>query len=259
MGRLKIASFNVKDNLRNYLMGGTRKKGQQSNAEVLSSLVKKENFDLLGTQEMTVRYANRLKKQLPDYRFFGGYRLGNGVLRYLPQNESNLIFSKYKVISDETIPLPFVPSFLRDFLLSLRRGALIPRIVTCLMVEISKENYLWVINTHLDYLIKEVQQRQLNVLRSFISALSAYYPIVLMGDFNMELNDSLFSSFVSFLAQHGMKRVPIQGTTWKNKMLDYLFVPQNWKIEQYGILKNKEISLLSDHFPIYVEVSYPSS
>ena len=111
----------------------------------------------------------------------------------------------------------------------------------------------------MDYLIKEVQQRQLNVLRSFISALSAYYPIVLMGDFNMELNDSLFSSFVSFLAQHGMKRVPIQGTTRKNKMLDYLFVPQNWKIEQYGILKNKEISLLSDHFPIYVEVSYPSS
>ena len=67
---LKIASFNIKND---------EKANKEKNANILINIIKKEKIDILGTQELTKEYEETLKKKLPDYKFYGKYRYGNGI------------------------------------------------------------------------------------------------------------------------------------------------------------------------------------
>ena len=88
MDTLKIGSFNTKDNATNR-KGGMREDGI-SNADILASQIKENEFDLIGTQELTIKYVNELVSRLKDYKFYGSYRYGN-LLTKIPFNENNNI------------------------------------------------------------------------------------------------------------------------------------------------------------------------
>ena len=252
MENLKIASFNVKDNGINS-RGGIRKDGTD-NALIVAKII--EDFDLIGTQEFTINYINRVGFELDkNYQLYGNYRYGQ-TLKNMPFNENNNIVTNQKVITNKTIWLPWLADNLADLKTSIIKMSIMPRIATIIIFETEDHKQNCMINTHLDYQIPSIQIRQLNALKSLIVKYSQDYPIILTGDFNMELGDKKFDSFVTDI-KDTVQHVDISGKTWHGKngeeaAFDHIFVPSNWQIENAGIISSQGTS---DHDIIYADVS----
>ena len=186
---LKVGSFNMKDNGINR-NGGIREDGT-SNAKYVANIIKEKEFDLLGTQELTIKYVNELALELHNYQFLGSYRYGN-ALKFLPYNENNNILTNQKVLETNTIWLPWIANNFPDFKTSIMKTSIMPRVATIVVTEDNDHRKVCMINTHLDYQIPSIQAKQLEKLKSIILKYSKDYKIILTGDFNMELNDNNF-------------------------------------------------------------------
>ena len=254
MDTLKIGSFNTKDNATNR-KGGMREDGI-SNADILANQIKENEFDLIGTQELTIKYVNELVSRLKDYKFYGSYRYGN-LLTKIPFNENNNIITKKNVVLQITIWLPWIANKFSDFKDSITKMSIMPRIATIVVIKNQINEEVCMINTHLDYQIPSIQKRQLEVLKKIIEKYSNKYPIILTGDFNMEITDQNFKDFISDVKDKNLKRVEINESTWydKNgngKTLDHIFLPNDWDIQNAGIIDLKDTS---DHKGIFVETN----
>lgn len=253
MQLLKVGSFNVKDNNINR-SGGMRKNGI-SNADILAGIIEEKNFDLLGTQELTIKYVNELSLRLKKYRFYGNYRYGNLFLK-MPFNENNNIITNKNVIFQNTIFLPWIPDTFSDLKKSIVKMSLMPRIATIIIIEEQAYGKICMINTHLDYQIPSIQIRQLQVLKEIIVKYSSKYPIILTGDFNMEVEDKNFNNFISEIKSNGIERVEINKNTWYDKSgvgktLDHIFIPKTWKIQNADLV---DLKGTSDHKGVFAEV-----
>ena len=250
---MKIGSFNVRNSyLNNY--ESVRNDGL-SNDQVVSSIIKVEDFDLLGTQELTIDYVDKLAKQLDKYKFYGGYRYGN-ILRIMPFNENNNIITKRDVISDETVWLPWVPYNIVDLSKAIIHFSLMPRIATIVITSDENDRLLCMINTHLDYQIPSLQVRQLRELKNLIEIYSKKYPVILTGDFNMETKDQQFKAFIKDMSDNNIIRVDIDDKTWHNpkgddQTLDHIFVSKSFYVDDAGIISS---NLTSDHDIVYAKV-----
>lgn len=252
MDTLKIGSFNTKNNSINS-KGGRREDGV-SNADILANQIKENEFDLLGTQELTIKYVNELASRLKSYQFYGHYRYGN-LLTQIPFNENNNIITNKDVVSQSTIWLPWVANNFPDLKNSITKMSIMPRIATIVIINDQIHGKICMINTHLDYQIPSIQIRQLQALKKIIEKYYSKYPIILTGDFNMEIEDKKFNNFISDLKDYDMKRVGINESTWydKNgtgKTLDHIFLPTDWNIQNAGII---DLKGTSDHKGIFVE------
>lgn len=254
MDTLKIGSFNTKDNATNR-KGGMREDGI-SNADILASQIKGNEFDLIGTQELTIKYVNELVIRLKDYKFYGSYRYGN-LLTKIPFNENNNIITSKNVVSQNTIWLPWIANNFSDFKDSITKMSIMPRIATIVIIKDQNNSEICMINTHLDYQIPSIQKRQLQALKQVVEKYSMKYPIILTGDFNMEINDQNFNDFILDIKDKNLKRVEINESTWydKNgngKTLDHIFLPNDWDIQNAGII---DLKGASDHKGIFVEAN----
>lgn len=254
MDTLKIGSFNTKDNATNR-KGGMREDGI-SNADILANKIKENEFDLIGTQELTIKYVNELVIRLKDYKFYGSYRYGN-LLTKIPFNENNNIITSKNVVSQNTIWLPWIANNFSDFKDSITKMSIMPRIATIVIIKDQNNSEICMINTHLDYQIPSIQKRQLQALKQVVEKYSMKYPIILTGDFNMEINDQNFNDFILDIKDKNLKRVEINESTWydKNgngKTLDHIFLPNDWDIQNAGII---DLKGASDHKGIFVETN----
>lgn len=255
MGNIKIGSFNTRDDAINR-KGGLREDGS-SNADTVAELIK--NFDLLGTQELTIRYVNEIVSKLKEYKFYGNYRYGR-VLAKIPYNENNNIITNRNVLSEKTVWLPWIANNIADLHGSITKMSIMPRIATIVILEDEENKKICMINTHLDYQIPSIQIRQLEALKKIINKYGREYPIILTGDFNMELGDPKFDSFVADV-KDTLQHADIKGKTWfgnngKESAVDHIFVPSDWKIEDAGIISSKGTS---DHNIPWVSVDYESN
>lgn len=237
MESIKIGTFNIKDNKINR-NGGLRQDGI-SNTDLVSTIIKEQKFDLLGIQELTVKYVNELALRLPNYGFYGNYRYGN-LLTSMPYNENNQIITNRNVLEDKTVWLPWIPDNFLDLKTSITKMSIMPRIATIVISEDEEYRKLCMINTHLDYQVSSIQVRQLNAIKKLIQRYVQEYEVVLTGDFNMELGDKKFDAFVTDV-KDSLQHVDIQGSTWHGKIgegsaIDHIFIPKNWKVEDAGII-----------------------
>ena len=242
---LKIASFNIKNG---------EKSKKEKNANILVNIIKKEKIDILGTQELTKEYEKTLKQKLTNYKFYGKYRYGNGILSKFKYNENNIIITNKKVKYNKTIELPWLANNFKDLKNSIINKSITPRIVTMITISDKELGKIIVFNTHLDYKIHSIKKRQLEKLKKIIFKYKKRYPTVLTGDFNMNEKDSDFKNFVLSLEEKAMKKVNIKNNTYmapngKKSTIDHIFIPKDWKIVESGIIDSEDIS---DHKPIYV-------
>lgn len=247
---IKIGSFNFK----NRPFTKLQKENMNDNAFLFASILKEKKFDFIGTQELTIGYVNKLTPLLEDYQFYGGYRYGN-LLARMPYNENNNIITKQKVILSKTVFLPWIPKQFDNLKTALVKMSMMPRIATIVLALDSDSNLICMINTHLDYQISEIQKRQLVALKSLIMNYKKYCSMVITGDFNMDLTDLNFGTFVSDLENEGIYRVPISENTWygkekEGKTLDHIFLSKDWYIED---IKVESLEELSDHKLLYVK------
>lgn len=252
MDKMTIGTFNTKDNSINR-NGGVREDGI-SNADLVTDIIKENEFDFLGTQELTIKYVNELALRLSDYKFYGSYRYGN-LLTKMPYNENNQIITNQNVLVSKTIWLPWIANNFPDLKTSITKMSIMPRVATIVISEDEENRKLCMINTHLDYQVPSIQVRQLNALKKIIQKYSKDYEIILTGDFNMELGDKNFDLFINDVKDK-MKHVDVEGSTWhgnngEETTVDHIFIPNNWKIENAGIISSNGTS---DHDALFAEV-----
>lgn len=247
---ITVGSFDVKDTKVNR-KGGIREDGT-SNTKVVSQVIKDMNIDILGVQELTKNYEYNLDKVLRDYYIGGNYRYGDGIFKSIPYNEGNNIISKKKIIYGQTWKLPWFPK-----IKNIRIGHNMPRIATFALVGNDFVNAVGIINTHLDYIDKNVQKKQLEVIREILFEYSKIAPIFMTGNFNMEPNEEHFKEFIDSIGSL-LKRVPIDDYTWygddSKKIVDHIFVPNSWDVREAGVINNGDIVNTSSHRLVYAKV-----
>lgn len=256
---LKIGTINLKNDEINR-RDGLRLDGE-NNYEITLNHILEENFDILGTQELTRNFSTYLDFNLDNYVIYGKYRFGNNnIVRKIKLvrrfNESTAIITKYKVIKKYTKHLPFIPIKIKDFIKMFKDKKLcVPRIATIVILKANDQD-ICVINTHLDYRFKSVQIRELNVLRRLIRKYIKRYKIVLTGDFNMDISSEHFRDFINDLDKLGIKRVEVNDKTnalkYRSKTaIDHIFIPSNYEVLEKGI---NDLGEVTDHKEIYARV-----
>jgi endonuclease/exonuclease/phosphatase family metal-dependent hydrolase len=252
MNYIRVGTINIKDNKINR-NGGIREDGT-NNAKLVSNIIKEKNFDLLGTQELTIKYVNELALFLPNYKFYGNYRCGN-LLAKIPYNESNQIITKCNVLETKTFWLPWLANNFSDLKNSITKMSIMPRIATIVVFQDEEHRKVCMINTHLDYQIPSIQIRQLKALNNIIQKYSQLYDIILTRDFNMEIGNNIFDLFINDIKDK-LQHVDVYGATWhgangEETQVDHIFIPKNWKIKNAEIINLKETS---DHDAICVNI-----
>lgn len=257
--QLNICTFNVKnDNL-------IQKLDKETILACYQELLEDYKFDVLATQEMIDSTLNILKKNFKSYTIYGKKRYGNGVVaqkvNFLKKyNEHASILTRLKVLSKRTTSLPWIPLNIKDLYQGvIKHKSITPRILTDVTIELENKEKLRILNTHLDCFMHSVKKRQLNYLLNRIS--KTEIPIVLLGDFNSNLEDPLFKEFVEKLDLLGYKRVEYNHKTFrkskKDLPIDHIFLPKKYKIQNFGTLDNDIIKTYSDHYPLYVTIDIP--
>lgn len=263
MDTIKIGTLNTQNSKINRT-GGITSEGKD-NTEILAQHIEKIGYYFLGTQELTRVFSEKLLKNLETYKLYGNYRYGNSKL--VQQigaidsfNENNAIITEKQVLKTTTNLLPWFPNNPKSLLESLQKGSIMPRIATIAEITDPKIGNIYAMNTHLDYQLKSVQIRQLRRICQMVEILNRNYPVVLTGDFNMEVGvDSQFDDFIVALDKLGLQRVPVNDKTnaekYENKTaIDHIFIPKTWTIENFGLIDDKELNSITDHKGVFVDV-----
>jgi len=209
---------------------------------VLSNFIKIHQIDFLGVQELVRNYSFKLIRELGSaYTINGGYRYGR--IPFIEQfNESNAVITRRKVLEQDTSYLARIPF--------LSHGTQMPRIVTTV-----KTDYGYFMNTHVEYWKESAQIYQLQVLYRHILE-HQDQPLIITGDFNVDIDKSYFVNFIDRLAKIGVhhidNRIPTYQT--KNQVLDHVFVSDDYDILDVDVVYDDDIQAISDHRPILVKL-----
>ena len=254
--KLKIGTINCQNNEEN-------RSSKSNNSYLLAEHIINNNYDIVGTQELTMNFTNRLfrnLKKLDKYNIYGGYQYGRGILGtkfpiIRTFNQANKILTRYPSIKTSTRSLPWIPRKFDDFKKAWKKKCITRRIFTSVKLNIENEN-IYVINTHLDYYIYDVQKRQLEYLLNIIKHYLKDGKVILMGDFNLTIEEDLFKDFIKDLSNIGIKRVPVDNKTNASKYrqtsaIDHIFVSDCFNIIDYGVY---DIDDITDHKAVYANI-----
>ena len=254
--KLRIGTLNCQNNADNRDI-------RNNNAFILAEHVNDMKYDILGTQELTIRFTNKISKYLNDYFVYGKFQYGRGLLgTRLPllkdYNQGNQIITHYESNKSSTYTMPWIPNKFSDIKKAIKKGSMTKRMLTVVETYIDNKK-VYILNTHLDYYITSVQQRQLNFLYNKIIKYLKDGFVVMMGDFNLDLDDDIFTEFINKLNNVGISRVPMNDKTNAEKYrqtsaIDHIFIPSSWTIVDFGIVEGLED--VTDHKAVYVDVSF---
>ena len=256
--KLKVVTINCQNNEEN-------RSSKSKNSYLLAEHIINMDYDIVCTQELTMGFTSRFSKSLNEfkkYNIYGSYQYGRGLLGtkfpiIRTFNQANKIITKFKSNKTITRSLPWIPRKFSDIKKAIKKQCLTRRIFTSVKLNINGDN-IYVINTHLDYYIYEVQKRQ---LRYLIKKLKKYLKdgkVILMGDFNLTIEEKLFSDFINELDSIGIKRVPVNDKTnasvYRQKSaIDHIFISSEFKINDCGLY---EIDDITDHKAVYANIEW---
>lgn len=253
---LKIGTLNCQNNTEN-------RQNRNDRANLLAEHILSEGYDILGTQELTMKFTKKLDNYLREYHFYGDYQYGRGffgtrfpIIKSF--NQANKIITYYPVESTRTKILPWIPTTLKELKKAIQKKSIARRIMTTIEIETEKTR-IYIINTHLDYYLPNIQKRQLNYLIKKIEKLRNYGLVVVMGDFNLQVDNPMFLEFIDALDRFDIVRVPINEKTNDIKYdnptaIDHIFIPREWEILRYGTKDPESLKYITDHKALYVEV-----
>lgn len=251
--KLKIGTINCQNNEEN-------RSNKNNNSLILANHIIDKKYDIVGTQEVTINFTNNLVNNLLEYKAYGKFQYGKGIINNLLKivkdyNQSNQIISKYKAIKTRTYTLPWIPFTYKDFVRGFKKKSIFKRMMTLIETNIDN-NKIYIFNAHLDYYIYNIQKKQLDYIYKRLNKITDG-KIVLMGDFNLDLDDELFIDFINKLDSIGIKRVPMNEKTNASKYseesaIDHIFVSNDFKILDYGIYD--DLTSITDHKAIYVDI-----
>ncbi|MBC8243806.1 MAG: endonuclease/exonuclease/phosphatase family protein [Verrucomicrobia bacterium] len=144
----------------------------------MAELIKKNNPDIIGTQEGKFYQLKELSSKIPEYTWLGTGRDGGS------RGEFMAIFYKpdrFEVLEFDDFWLSDTPNVIA----STSWGNELPRMVTWVRFldrESKKEFYFW--NTHFDHQSQNARENSSELIAKKVKALKTKLPVILVGDFN---------------------------------------------------------------------------
>ena len=240
---MKILTFNIRNRygIKNY--NGIYKK--IDTVKNLSDYIKLNDIDIVCLQEVIEAYRDNLTNSLDKYYVYGKPRLGSSIFtkiidKFKRFNESVNIYTKEEVIRCRCYKMPNLPDIL-------------PRVATLIDYKVGKR-VITIINVHLSAYNKISKNRQLKYLYKKINKINN--PVILIGDFNMNIKSNIMTNFIGKLELIGIKHLEIDGKTFKkskrNLPIDHVFISNNLKVKNIEKVKSEIVSF-SDHYPVLIE------
>lgn len=219
--------------------------------------------DVFGVQEALPNQIQDLNNALSQYKSIGEGRDGDN------KGEHSSIYynsEKIKVEQYDTFWLSPTPD-------TVSKGwdAALPRICTYgLFTKLDSNLKFWFFNTHFDHVGDIAKKESIKlILKKIATKNSNNYPVVLVGDFNVEPSSAVFQEATKTLSDAmesaELKFGPIgtfngfNYTAPVTRRIDYIFVSksQNLKVKKYAVLSSAvDFKFPSDHFPVYAELKF---
>ena len=254
---IKVISYNVRYNNPN-----DGKDIWENRRSTIVNLIKNENPDFLGLQEVNHAQLLFLNSNLSNYSFVGvGRDDGKTKGEYSPIFYNNNLFD---LIKSDTFWLSSTPDKI-----SVGWDASMERICTYgLFKSKTNKKNIWVFNTHFDHIGIEAREKSADLIISVINKLTEPEDyVVLTGDFNL-LDDSkpimnLQSNFND--TNKNLEKTDKSYGTFNNfklnfvskSRIDYVF-EKNFKLinSRHIIVKTPEGRWASDHHPILAKLKF---
>ena len=226
--------------------------------ERVAGVIKAQEVDVLGTQELLSNQFNDLSGLLTGYQGVGVGRL-DGV----ESGEYCAVFfrkDRFTLLDSGTFWLSETPEVVG----SLGWDGACERIATWVVLRDRDGREFFFIDTHLDHVGQVARDEGVSLLMKRIETLSGGRPVILTGDFNSEPG----SSVVAHVQKDGVKAIAAQrsGTDWsfsdfgqipeaERPLLDYIFVSGDIEAVRYEVLPDTfDGGYVSDHAPVMAVV-----
>lgn len=262
--KLTVASFNIRyENSSDSINGN----GWNQRCPVICDLIRFNDFEVFGAQEVLHDQLLDMLKQLPEYSYVGvGRDDGNTKGEYAPifyqKNKFTLLKSGNFWLSEITDK----PNKGWD--------AALPRICSWAKFRNNETNFEFsFFNLHLDHIGVEARKNSAKLVISKIKEFCGSNPVILTGDFNVDQQSPNYSILVDSgiledSYQVAKLRYATNGTfnnfnpnTKTDSRIDHIFVSPSFKVERYGILTDTYRSEIpgnnefkSGNFPLEVSM-----
>ena len=258
---LKVMTFNIRydnpdDNLNNW----------KYRKEAVTKLIRAENIDILGAQEVLANQLKDITERLPEYNSIGvgredGIAKGEFSPIFYKKNRFTVIKSGYFWLSET----PETASKGWD--------AACERIATWAQLkDKSTGKIIFVLNTHLDHVGTLARQKSVELLKKNTALLSEGLPQIIMGDFNADPESTVIKQMLLatdsvelFNSKAVAKKV--YGSAWTfngfgtiaindRQIIDYIFVNKAVSVREHSIAPEiANDKFLSDHSAVFIKVS----
>lgn len=284
---LYVGQYNIRNNRNNDWKQGN---GWDTRAQKVYDLINYESWDIFGAQEVLHDQLEGLMANLDGYDYVGvGRNDGATQGEYAP-----IFFRKDRIRC--LFKGNFWISETPDVIGSKGWDARHCRICTYGQFEdrASRKKF-WVFNLHLDHRGVAARREGSRLVMAKINEFCGNQPYILMGDFNVDQKNEIYSILTStgqlidsyMVAEHRMAETGAMNffkpDFWTDSRIDHVFVSPHFKVKRYGVLTYSywapvevipEIQadldagkegvvqhrsmMLSDHYPIGVTLELPA-
>ena len=230
--------------------------------ERVAGVIKAQEVDVLGTQELLSNQFNDLSGLLTGYQGVGVGRL-DGV----ESGEYCAVFfrkDRFTLLDSGTFWLSETPEVVG----SLGWDGACERIATWVVLRDRDGREFFFIDTHLDHVGQVARDEGVSLLMKRIETLSGGRPVILTGDFNSEPGSSVVAHVQKDGVLRDAKAIAAQrsGTDWsfsdfgqipeaERPLLDYIFVSGDIEAVRYEVLPDTfDGGYVSDHAPVMAVV-----
>jgi endonuclease/exonuclease/phosphatase family metal-dependent hydrolase len=220
-------------------------------------------IDIAGLQEVLPVQVEYLRSNLPDYGLIYRSREkepdeGEGVPLFYRKDKFLLLDSGIFWLSDT----PEIPG-------SNTWEAACNRIATWGKFEnISDNQKFFVFNTHLDHVSQYAREKSVHLILKRISELASEYPVILMGDFNVEDDNTVYQMILGNKLTDTYRDIHHQADStdltfhgWRDVLgltrIDYIFVSGHFITRSSEVIRRKiNGQFPSDHLPVVSKIEF---
>ena len=230
--------------------------------ERIAGVIKAQEVDVLGTQELLSNQFDDLSGLLTGYQGVGVGRLDGAE-----SGEYCAVFfrtDRFTLLDSGTCWLSETPEVVG----SLGWDGACERIATWVVLRDRDGRELFFIDTHLDHVGQVARDEGVSLLMKRIETLSGGRPVILTGDFNSEPGSSVVAHVQKDGVLRDAKAIAAQrsGTDWsfsdfgqipeaERPLLDYIFVSGDIEAVRYEVLPDTfDGGYVSDHAPVMAVV-----
>jgi len=230
--------------------------------ERIAGVIKAQEVDVLGTQELLSNQFNDLSGLLTGYQGVGVGRLDGAE-----SGEYCAVFfrkDRFTLLDSGTFWLSETPEVVG----SLGWDGACERIATWVVLRDRDGRELFFIDTPLDHVGQVARDEGVSLLMKRIETLSGGRPVILTGDFNSEPGSSVVAHVQKDGVLRDAKAIAAQrsGTDWsfsdfgqipeaERPLLDYIFVSGDIEAVRYEVLPDIfDGGYVSDHAPVMAVV-----